>query len=451
MKHTAMRKVLSLLVVFTLIFQQIGFSQSIGQLDISKYIGTFSGPEQFRPLHLRYFSYDPLTDNFRILLDKGDLKNLKDSQLKEQGKELLRYFLVGVALPDENFWVNLRPDSEDQIISRELAGTDLGKVLLEADLELKKDVAKFTSPETPEGREYWNKLYEKAGYIFSSENITIPTLTRPWIVPGEVIIRENANSAYVYKGVLKVMLEQDHLENSADYNFTDPRLKELNEYSSQLIREKIIPKLTKEVNSSSRYAALRQVFFSLILSRWFKHKFAGTSGQYAKLINTGNLNGLFSQNAWSKTTYFEEYKKSFAQGEYNLKEQINGIMGPVVRTYFSGGVALDKFKMPVQIDTSSPLLTFNGPNSDVTGAIIENGMINLAGTGNGEVVPDLDLTTGGASRVPTGEAGSPIIDAKVAEKDPNLRREQIENILGELRKEQEQPGSGNLPYNCGNL
>jgi pyruvate, orthophosphate dikinase len=377
MKNRAIRKVLSLLLAFSLIFQQTGFAQGIAQLNISKYFGTFLGPEQFRPLQLRYFSYNPLTDNFQILLDKGSLKKVEDSQLKEQGQELLKYFLVGVALPDDNFWVNLRPDSEGQIISQELARTDVGKILLEADLQLKKDVAKFTSPETPEGREYWNKLYQKAGQIFNLSEITIPTLTRPWIVPGEVIIRETANSAYVYKGTLKVMLEQDHLKSSVDYSFADPRLKELNEYSSQLIREEIIPKLTQEINSSTRYAALRQVFFSLILSRWFKSRFVGKTGQYANLINSGNLNGLTSQQVWSKTTYFQEYKKSFAKGEYNLKEQVNAAFGPVIRSYFSGGIAMQDLKMPGQ---NAPSLTgtFTGSSSAVTAAL-GKGMVTLTG------------------------------------------------------------------------
>jgi hypothetical protein len=60
------------------------------------------------------------------------------------------------------------------------------------------------------------------------------------------------------------------------YTFTDPRLKALNEYSSQLIRELIIPKLTKEVNSTKRYASLRQVYYSLILAQWFSKQGDGS-------------------------------------------------------------------------------------------------------------------------------------------------------------------------------
>ena len=154
---------------------------------------------------------------------------------------------------------------------------------------------------------------------------------------------------------MKVMLEQDHLKDSKAYNFTDPRMKDLNEYSSQLIRELIIPKLTKEVNSSKRYAALRQVFFSLVMARWFKDTFQGKPGQYAQLIDSHNLNNLTSKQAWSKTYYFNEYQKSFEKGEYSLKEQVYTPTGQVVRSYVSGGIfgAPESF-MPSSMKSINP-------------------------------------------------------------------------------------------------
>src|SRR3989338_7383128 len=128
--------------------------------------------------------------------------------------------------------------------------------MLEADLKLKQDTALFTSPQTPQGKEYWNKLYQKAGELFGTENITIPTLTRPWIVPGEIILRESndktSQGAYIYKANLKVMLEEDYLTGRGGSRTapTDPRLKELNIYSTQLIKELILPRLTQKINSS---------------------------------------------------------------------------------------------------------------------------------------------------------------------------------------------------------
>jgi len=355
------RRIISLVLSFGLLFQQVSFAQVAAELNLGNYlsrIGSNIVQDKFRPLHLRYFSYDSLNDNFKVLLDKGDLKNLKAPELESSSKTLLSYFLVGVTLPDEMFWVNLRPDSEDQIIDPWIEKTDVGKIMLEADLQLKKDTAAMTSPATPQGKEYWDRLYKKAAELYGYDNVTIPTLTRPWIVPGEIIVRESKDSAYVYKANLKVMLEQDYLKDSTTYNFKDERSKALNEYSSQLIRELIIPKLTKEVNSSKRYAPLRQVYYSLILSRWFKLRFTGKTGTYASLINARNLTSLTSQEAWSKTDYFKQYQKSFKDGEYNIKEPVYTPTGQVIRSYFSGGINI----------ASSAINTQNGiilPNDNV--------------------------------------------------------------------------------------
>lgn len=389
-----LRKIISLALSFGLLFQQIGFAQVATELNLTGFlskISPISVQDKFRPLSLRYFSYDSLNNNFKLLLDKGDIKQLDNLKAKEQTQILLNYFLVGVALPDEAFWVNLRPDSEDQIIGKGLERTDVGKILLEADLQLKKDTALATSPETPIGREYWNKLYQKAAQLYGAQNVTIPTLTRPWIVPGEIIIKEskNSDSAYVYKATLKVMLEQDHLKNSAVYNFADDRAKALNEYSSQLIREMIIPKLNKEINSSKKYANLRQVYYSLILSRWFKLRFTGKKGNYASLINTGNLANLTSQEAWSKTTYFKDYQKSFKDGEYNLKEPVYTPTGQVIRSYFSGG-----------FDGTAAVLNITGGASGVwkSNSPVPSGDRTIAAAGNAAVnsleVPDVDTKEG---------------------------------------------------------
>ena len=144
---------------------------------------------------------------------------------------------------------------------------------------------------------------------------------------------------------MKVMLEADYLRDSplrgqSLNDFSDPRLKELNQYSSQLIRESIIPKLTQEVNSSKRYAKLRQVYYSLILSRWFKMRFSGKSGQYADRIDKHDLTGLASQEPYDKLTYFKQYQESFAKGEYNLKEPVYTPYGQSIRSYMSGGLPL---------------------------------------------------------------------------------------------------------------
>ena len=162
------RKIISLALSVVFSLQTCGFAQT---LNLAGYLGqgrNIPALDRFRPAHLRYFSYQPKTDNFRILLDKADEKGLSDIQVKEKADQLMKYFRIGLSLPNEKFWVNLRPDAPEQIIDDELATTDIGKIMLEADLQLKQDTASFTSPQTKEGKEYWDKLYQKAGELFGT-------------------------------------------------------------------------------------------------------------------------------------------------------------------------------------------------------------------------------------------------------------------------------------------
>ena len=134
------KKIISLVLSVIFSAQTCGFAQ-VAQLNLAGYLGqgrSIPVLDRFRPASLRYFSYEPKSDNFRILLDKADEKGLSDIQVKEKADELMKYFRIGLSLPNDKFWVNLRPDAPEQIIDDELAMTDIGKIMLEADLQLKK-------------------------------------------------------------------------------------------------------------------------------------------------------------------------------------------------------------------------------------------------------------------------------------------------------------------------
>lgn len=338
----ALPKIVALSVSFLLVAEQPAFAQ-VGMVALpsqSSAANRVSSPEFFHPCHLRALSYDRLTGECRFFLDQGTTGNAENSDLENANRQLLNYFFIGLSLPNQAFWVNLRPGGEENIIDPLLAQTDLGKVLLESDLRLKQDTARLTSPDTSTGKLYWDKLYKKAEELFGSEDVSIPTLTRPWIVPGEIIVRESPDSAYIYKASMKVMLEQDYLGGSREYSFADARMKELNDYSTELIRRIILPRLTREINSSRRYAPLRQAYYSLIMAQWFKSRFAGNAGKYARIMNCRVLGGLVSASPWSKDAYFHAYEKSFRQGEYNTQAVAYTASGRHMRSYFSGGMDL---------------------------------------------------------------------------------------------------------------
>ncbi|MBI4982917.1 MAG: hypothetical protein HZC15_07305, partial [Candidatus Omnitrophica bacterium] len=165
-----------------------------------------------------------------------------------------------------------------------------------------------------------------------------------------------------------------------DYSFTDPRLKELNSYSTKLIKELIIPKLTKEVNSSKRYASLRQVYYSLIMAQWFKARYhsqraasslralegrSNLDSNVVNLIDSKNLSSLTSKTPWNKQDYFNQYQQSFTKGEYNTKETVYTPSGQVIRSYMSGGIRI----MPEGIvSSSSPLNKTSSPTTIIAGS-----------------------------------------------------------------------------------
>lgn len=335
-----LRRIITLLLCLSFACTQAGFAQIIDASRGAAMPGTSitGGRDGFRPMHLRSLAYDGAGASLDVLMDQGS-STLSGGAALAQAREAMKYFLIGIALPDDTFWVNLRPDASSRMIDDTLALTDMGKALLEADLQLKKDTAAFTSPQTREGKAYWDRLYKKAEELFGTDAANIPTVSRPWIVPGEIIIREAADSAYIYKATLAVKLEQDRLKGSPEYTFTDERLCRLNEYSAQLLRELVLPTLVREVNTAARYAPLRQVYYSLIIAAWFKKQFRGKPGAYSALIDRKTLDGLMSEHAWEREEYFRAYKRSFEKGEYSLRETVHTAAGTRERTYCSGGIS----------------------------------------------------------------------------------------------------------------
>ncbi|TAM42288.1 response regulator, partial [bacterium] len=93
------------------------------------------------------------------------------------------------------------------------------------------------------------------------------------------------------------------------------------------------------------------------------------------LIDRHNLTNLTSKEEWDKTTYFNAYKTSFQQGEYNIKEPVYTPTGQVIRSYFSGGIKMADMS-PVTFEiTGSPV----GNKSYLVPIRLENGVL-LAGS-----------------------------------------------------------------------
>ena len=262
----------------------------------------------------------------------------KDGNSTGNEGKIVKYFeylLVGLSLPENKFWVNLNPLQPDKITDYELGSTDIGRIMLEADLQLKKDAAVLTNPKTSEtGREYWDKLYSKAQELMPGYRIRIPNRTRLWIVPDKTVVFEEGNSAYITEAKMQVMSEARYLPGKGDV--TDGVQKEFQDYATKLVQELILPYLNQRLNDDPVYQSLREVYASLILGKWYRQKFSLNRFRYLNVIQDANLDFKHTPQE-----IFKEYTSSLKSGEYSFNERI----GSTRRRYFSGGIDFKGLKI----------------------------------------------------------------------------------------------------------
>jgi len=136
----------------------------------------------------------------------------------------------------------------------------------------------------------------------------------------------------------------------------------INALGSQIVREIVIPELTKEVNEGKNFAQLRQVYNSLILATWYKkkikdsilaqvyadkNKVAGVGYDKSVILSaTKDLNKINSLRDSSPSAQNEEteliyqrYLQAFKKGAYNyIKEEIDPRTQETIQGSISQGV-----------------------------------------------------------------------------------------------------------------
>jgi hypothetical protein len=300
---------------------------------------------------------------FDFILDQGDSykrhpeKNIshpeqsegsQQEQLKSESTSLIKYFLASLTIPEKDLWVNLSPYENNRIIPQSFGLTEMGRDLLAEDYMLKQITASLVYPEDAIGKKFWKRIYEEAAKKFGTTNVPVNTFNKVWILPEKAVIYENAKAgtAYIVESKLKVMLEQDYLAIEKNQHQPDS-------LSSSIIREIIIPELTKEINQGQNFSQLRQVYNSLILATWYKKKIkdsilAQVYEDKKKIKGVEplvSLRGAKGDVAISDTEIiYQRYLQAFKKGVYNyIKEEADHISNqPISRKYFSGGAELIK-------------------------------------------------------------------------------------------------------------
>jgi len=301
---------------------------------------------QFSPPILKGIKVHP--DNpfkFDFILDHGDNK-LSNDALKDESSKLIKYFLASLTIPEKDLWVNLSPYEKDRIIPNSFGLTEMGRDLLAEDYMLKQITASLIYPEGETGKKFWKRIYEEADKKFGTTNIPVNTFNKVWIVPEKAVVYENAKAgtAYVVESRLKVMLEQDYLSLQKHEGVQSaPQVKCTNPLGTQIVREIVIPELTKEVNSGKNFYQLRQVYNSLILATWYKKRIKD-SILLQVYENKNKIAGVNTDDPQEKQKIYERYLQAFKKGVFNyIKEEVNPALANkeqemLPRKYFSGGV-----------------------------------------------------------------------------------------------------------------
>ncbi|MFH0755024.1 MAG: hypothetical protein V2A70_10715 [Candidatus Omnitrophota bacterium] len=286
----------------------------------------------------------------------------------------------------------------------QLSHTDVGRELLAQDYLLKQITASLLYPEKDLGRKFWDKVYSQAYDKFGTTDIPVDTFNKVWIAPDEATVYQHGNNAFVSGSHLKVMLESDyeaasHQKDAAESSapagdkaaqdalltrghsaplqdnqrgsvspgtlpaelaldtkatqgadrFPNANTQEL---AKDVVREIILPVLEKEVNEGKNFAALRQVFQSLILAGWYKNALK-TSLLNQVYANTNKVEGITIPEKDAKEKVYAQYMNAYQKGVYNyIKDEFDrNTQETLPRKYFSGGILAD-FAMTPKVNTN---------------------------------------------------------------------------------------------------
>lgn len=292
------------------------------------------GGIDFSTLELRYLAEDsgPFADRglryaFTAVPAAGN-KNLNAG--RTAAVQTSDAFFVWLALSPDKFWVNLNPNEPNRIIDPQFGTTDAGRILLQADLQMKKTAARLIHPDTSLGQQFWQQFEKKNG-SFSCLSF------RQWIVPAPATIREDGDGIYIQDAPLHVKLESQSVQLGilASCPTFDQSTQAHNE---SVFRRLILPRIEQAVNKAPEYAELRRVYRSRVAAEWYRQRSTSQATTYRDLVNHGDISSWNARQDWSPRQVFNQYVNSTKKGEFRVVRKRREGNLIYTYTYIYGGV-----------------------------------------------------------------------------------------------------------------
>jgi len=323
---------------------------------------------------------NPLQFNF-LFSQPETIEN--ESALREDALKQIRYFLASLAIPENDLWVNLSPYEPDRIISNNLSQTEMGRDMLAQDYVLKQLTASLMSPESEQGKIFWDKIHHAAYEKFGVTEIPAEAFNKVWIVPNKSVVFENGGRVYVLESSLRVMLDQDYIAEKAQENrafSTDTIAQGGDSLQTDLIRQVIAPEIERQINEGEQFATVRQIYHAVLLAAWFKKKLQKSLlGQL--YVDQNKTSGIDLAGEADKQKIYNEYLQAFQSGAFDLiKEEYDpATQAMMPHKYFAGGLNLRNASPMVAKDAGvmKAMLVIPGLNVNVTFQSFKNFSLTL--------------------------------------------------------------------------
>ncbi|MFE3380246.1 hypothetical protein [Streptomyces anulatus] len=371
-----------------------------------------AGGVDFTRLELRYLA-DPGPGNglryaFQapvVASGKGNsLTGLADARTASDS------FFTWLQLEPSTFWVNLNPNEPDRIIESRLGRTDTGRVLLEADLMLKKTTGKLIHPDTKLGASYWRSLSGEC------------TSFRTWIVPAPATVYAKGDELYILKSPLNVQMETQYLKQRGGSGAVScpQQSAQVQEHNESLFRRMILPHVVKAVNTAPEYADLRRVYLSRVAAEWYRELSLRKSTTYGEMIDDGDVDAYVTREKWKPRDTFDAYVRSYTKGEFKVTHRTRKGDYIYTNTYIYGGVDFTNVRFTSlsddQMKTSWPTLAENvgqsldAPTKDrAKGQAWLGGGIPAEGSGKEEKGKEEGIPVRGGKAVEDGSDGESVV------------------------------------------
>ena len=279
------------------------------------------GGIDFRSADLVYISGDPLTQNGIQFVIKAEeaLPGEPTVNLAEERKRLLDVFLAALAIPNDKQWVSLpaRWDGTkwvgDVEIDSVLAKTELGRIMLDADVKMKFSDLVVMRNMYKEFYDQWTSLVRSSPYYEQIHRYGFNEYPywafRTWICPDEVTANAEEGKIFISTARVKVKTELMMCElNLSPYRFPsyivndlNNRLKTWESIFINKLRTVREPTITESLNNDPEYKDMREAYAAVAIAQWYKRQ-DRSKLFYRDLIDSKNITGLeipFDRDYWA--------------------------------------------------------------------------------------------------------------------------------------------------------